>query len=115
MNEFPDRSPEALQEEIAVLRHQLVSVLMLVLGVAAIVTWYFAYQFYFNSTDSHRIAESTKEKQAQIEGFASSEPQFQEMLRKFRDYSKTHADVAEVLKKYGVLQPPTVPVAAPKK
>jgi len=116
MNESPNpNSPEGLQEEIAVLRHQLVSTLMLIFGIAAIVTWYFAYQFYFTRSDSQRAAQSAKEKQAQIEAFTNSEPQFQEMVRKLREYSRTHPEVSEILKKYGALQPPAAPAAAPKK
>lgn len=88
---------------------------MLTLGVAAIVTWYFSYQFYFSRIDSQRAAQSMKERQPQIEAFTNSEPQFQEVLRKLRDYAKTHPDVAETLKKYGVVQPPAAPVGATKK
>lgn len=115
MNESSNPSPEELREEIAVVRHQLVSTLMLTLGVAAIVTWYFAYQFYFSMTDGRRAAQSMKEKQPQIEAFTNSEPQFQEVLRKLRDYAKTHPDVAETLKKYGVMQAPAAPAPASKK
>ena len=116
MNESPNNnSSEDLQEEIAVLRHQLVSTLMLVLGIAVIVTWYFAYQFYFTAADSRRVVQAAKEKQTQIEMFTNSEPQFQDFVRKLRDYSKNHPEVAETLKKYGVYQAPAAPATAPKK
>jgi len=116
MNETQNNNgPEDTQEEIAVLRHQLTSTLMLVLAIAVIVTWYFAYQFYFTLKDSRRSAKAANETRARIEEFnRTNEPQFQELVRKFREYGKTHPDVMPILNKYGVFQATNTP-AAPKK
>ncbi len=117
MNETPNpNGSEDTQEEIAVLRHQLTSTLMLVLAVAVIVTWFFSYQFYFTLKDSRRAAVAAKETRVRIEEFNRvNEPQFQELVRKLQEYAKTHPDVKPILAKYGVLQATNAPSATPKK
>ena len=100
----------------ALLRRFGFATLMLVLAIAVIVTWFFAYQFYFGLKDSRRAAQAAKETQARIEEFNRvNEPQFQEIVRRLREYSKTHPDVVPILTKYGAIQVTNTSAAAPKK
>lgn len=103
-------------EEVATLRHQLNSTLMLVLAVSVVLTWYFAYEFYFRLNDSRRAAQAAQVIRQRLEEFNRNEPQFQNLANQLREYSKTHPDVRPILIKYGVLtNAPAAPATAPKK
>ena len=117
MNESSsDNASESDQEQIATLRHQLTSTLMLVAGIAVIITWFFAYEAWFRYHDSSRAAQAANEMAKQLDEFTHvNEPQFREAVRKLQEYSKTHPDVLPILNKYGVMQITNAPAPVPKK
>lgn len=115
MNETPtENGSRDTNEEVATLRHQLNSTLMLVLAITAVVAWYFLYQFFWLKNDSQRAAQAAKVTRERLEEFNRvNEPQFKAFAGQLREYSKTHPDVVPILIKYGIVT--NAPAAAPKK
>lgn len=86
---------------------------MLLLAVSVIVTWYFAYQFYFFLDDSRKGADTIETLGPRIVEFNRvNEPQFQQTAAKLREYARTHPDIVPILAKYGVVQVSNVAPAA---
>jgi hypothetical protein len=91
-------SSEDLKATCALLRHQLNSVLVLLLVVSATSTIFFMRQ----------AGEAGKQRDAiqriVTEYNQTSEPALNEFTAKLREYARTHPDVVPILTKYGVLQ-----------
>ncbi|MEY4387134.1 MAG: hypothetical protein RLY20_2417 [Verrucomicrobiota bacterium] len=106
MSEQPNNNGEgSFEEQLSNLRDQLTSTLMLVTGIAVIITWFFSYQCYYAYTESRRALRAMEETQKAITEFKrTNEPQFLEVLQRLRDYSKTHPDLIPILKKYEVYE-----------
>jgi hypothetical protein len=104
MNNIPeDNDAETAQEQVATLRHQFTSALLLVMALSFIVTLYFGYECYFRYNDSQRAAVIARETGRRIEEFnKNNEPAFQEITRRLKDYSKNHPDLVPILAKYGL-------------
>src|ERR1043165_6556888 len=102
MNESPvDNSPESEKDQLATLRYQFTSALMLLTGMAVIMTWYFVSEAWYRYDDSVRAAKSATEIAKQLNEFTQvNEPQFREAVRKLQDYSRTHPDILPILNKY---------------
>ena len=116
MNDIPENNDtETAQEQVATLRHQFTSALMLVMAISAIITLYFGYECYFRYHDSRRAAVIANETGRRIAEFNQyNEPAFQEIARRLKEYSKTHPDIVPILAKYGLVTN-TPAATAPKK
>ena len=117
MNEVPDNNEtESAQEQVATLRHQFASALMLVAAISVIMTWYFGYECYFRYTDSKQAAMVANDTGRRLAEFNRvNEPAFQELVRRLKDYSKTHPDIVPILAKYGLVTNAPAPAVQPKK
>lgn len=117
MNESPtNEGLESPEEQLSGLRHQFTSALMLLLGMAVVMTWYFGFQFYFTYRDSRGAKTILTETRKRMDEFVQvRDPQFQETVRKLQQYSRTHPDVLPILNKYGVMQATNAPSAPAKK
>ena len=115
MSDLPKNNGEAtVEEQLSALRDQFTSLLMLITGIAVIITWFFGYQCYYSYTESRRAIRAMEETQKAIADFTkNNEPAFQATLQNLREYSKTHPDIVPILKKYGVYE--TNPPAPAKK
>ena len=117
MNESPvDNTTENQGEQLATLRYQFTSALMLLAGISVIMTWYFANEAWYRYQESSRAAEVATEISRQLNEFTRvNEPQFRDAVRKLQEYSRTHPDILPILNKYGVMQLTNAPAAPPKK
>ncbi|HEU5072374.1 MAG TPA: hypothetical protein VFV96_18390 [Verrucomicrobiae bacterium] len=112
MNETPiSPGSEDLKETCATLRHQLNSVLILLLVVSATMTIFFLRQVSLARKDIESM-------RPVITGYQTNTgPAIQEFTRKLQEYAKTHPDVVPILVKYGVVQVgnPSAATTAPRK
>ena len=104
-----------LKETCATLRHQLNSVLILLLVVSTTMTIFFMRQVSMARKDIELLRPAVADYQT------NAAPALQEFTRKLQEYAKTHSDVVPILVKYGVVQvappasaPTATPTAAPK-
>ena len=112
MNEMPsNNSAEDLKETCAALRHQLNSVLILLLIVSATLTVFFMRQVSMARKDIETLQPIVTDYQT------NAAPALQEFTRKLQEYAKSHPDVVPILAKYGVVQvaASNSPAAPPKK
>lgn len=108
MNETPaSNSTEDLKATCASLRHQLNSVLILLLIVSSTLTVFFLRQSTLARKDRDLLSQTVTEYQQ------NAVPALNEFTAKLREYAKTHSDVVPILVKYGVVQV-TNTAAAPK-
>jgi hypothetical protein len=109
MNETPN-SPgsEDLKATCAALRHQLNTVLILLLIVSGTTGIFFLRQVNLARAQIKNFAPVVAEYQQ------TSVPIIEEFAARLREYGKTHQDVVPILAKYGVVQV-TNTAAAPKK
>jgi hypothetical protein len=99
MNETPvANEPADLKETCAALRHQLNSVLILLLAVSATLTVFFLRQVTLARKDRDNLNASVVEYQQ------NGVPALNDFTAKLREYAKTHPDVVPILTKYGVVQ-----------
>jgi len=117
MNESPvDNTPESERDQLASLRYQFTSALMLLAGMSVIMTWYFVSEAWYRYDDSTRAVKAGTEMARQLNEFSQvNEPAFRDAIRKIQDYSRTHPDILPILNKYGVMQITNAPAVAPKK
>jgi hypothetical protein len=108
MNESP-ASPgtEDLKETCAALRHQLNTVLILLLIVSGTLTIFFFRQSTLARKDRDLLSQNVTSYQQ------DAVPALNEFMAKLREYAKTHPDVVPILAKYGVVQA-TNTAAVPK-
>lgn len=116
MNESPNNNtPESEAEQLATLRYQFTSALMLLASIAVVITWYFANETWYRYQESSRAAKSANEIARQLNEFTQvNEPQFREAARRLQEYSRTHPDILPILNKYGVMQITNAPAPAKK-
>jgi hypothetical protein len=110
MNDTPvSNEPVDLKETCACLRHQLNSVLILLLVVSSTITIFFLRQVTLARKDRDSIRAGVVEYQQ------NGIPALNEFTAKLREFAKTHPDVVPILTRYGVVQVSNTapPTAAP--
>ena len=100
---------EDLKETCAILRHQLNSVLILLLVVSATMTIFFWRQASLTRKEKDALRSQVTHYQT------NTVPALMEFTRKLQEYARIHPDATNILTKYGVMQPLAAPAAAPKK
>ena len=104
MNENPaSTDSEDLKEACAILRHQLNSVLILLLVVSATMTIFFWRQVNLTSKEKEALRSQVTDYQS------NAVPALQEFTHKLQEYARTHPDVMPILTKYGAIQPAPAP------
>lgn len=105
----PDADDLRLQFDA--LRHLVVSILILVVVMSGTFNIYLLRQW---RTTTRELAEVRPQVAQMIAAYQNQEgPWFQEILKRFNEYGRTHPDFAVVLAKHGIKPPVAVSAAPP--